>query len=132
MVSTSWPSKESTVVWSGGKSDRRDTRPALSILRLHVQLPMIVANRFLRLACQGVLDVMRGGLRIRKSLRPTAYAICAHNQTINQKLSQTDVRTGNWTLTQNHGLERDVVVGDAYVGVIGRVGGSALVVAGAG
>ncbi len=29
-------------------------------------------------------------------------------------------------------LKRDVVVGDAYVGVVGRVGGRALVVAGAG
>src|SRR5216683_6879588 len=69
MVSTSWPSKESTVVWSGGKSDRRDTRPALSILRLHVQLPMIVANRFLRLACQGALDVTRGRLRVGPSAK---------------------------------------------------------------
>ena len=66
---------------------------------------------------------------VRKSLRPTAYATCAHNQTIDQKLSETDVRTGNWTLIQNHGLERNIVVGDfGRVDEIVRVGGTALVI----
>ena len=41
------------------------------------------------------------------------------------------LRSCNASSSQHEGLERDIVVGDAHVRIVGRVGGGALVVAGA-